>query len=55
MNQDVSKKENAPVLRGDYKVTTFFTVKIPDCCRDNWDTCPHVVQRLKARKGNIGL
>ena len=55
MNNVQEKKENAPILSGDYKVTNVFHVRIPQCCRDGWENCPHVVQRLKARKGNIGL
>lgn len=29
--------------------------KIPECCLENWDSCPHVVKRQKASKRNIGL
>lgn len=30
-------------------------VYIPECCREGWDSCPHVVQPIKKRKRNIGL
>lgn len=29
---------------------------IPDCCREGWDDCPHVVNRDQVRRRtNIGL
>ena len=29
---------------------------IPECCREGWDSCIHVVQsNLKKKKTNIGL
>lgn len=30
---------------------------IPDCCREHWDTCPHVVNKkeYEKKKQNIGL
>lgn len=31
---------------------------IPDCCREHWDSCPHVVNKSdyqKKKKRNIGL
>lgn len=30
-------------------------VMIPDCCREGWEDCPHVVQHPKPKKQNIGL
>ena len=31
------------------------SVFIPDCCREGWDSCPHVSKRIKQSKRNIGL
>lgn len=29
---------------------------IPECCREGWDNCPHVINRPKEEtKHNIGL
>lgn len=28
---------------------------IPDCCREGWDSCRHVVKKQKPAKKNIGL
>ncbi len=30
---------------------------IPDCCREHWDSCPHVVNKdnYKKKKVNIAL
>lgn len=31
-------------------------IMIPECCREGWDSCPHVVNReTKRDKRNIGL
>lgn len=30
-------------------------IRIPDCCREGWENCPHVVNRQKKTKTNIGL
>lgn len=32
------------------------TVHIPDCCREGWEDCPHVVRADREKiKRNIGL
>lgn len=28
---------------------------IPECCREGWDSCTHVVKHKRAKKKNIGL
>ena len=28
---------------------------IPECCREGWDSCKHVVKPFKKTKQNIGL
>lgn len=28
---------------------------IPECCREGWDSCPHVPKKQRKIKGNIGL
>ena len=28
---------------------------IPECCRGGWETCPHVPNRQKKVKQNIGV
>lgn len=32
-----------------------FIVNIPTCCKEGWDTCPHVAKPAKKSKRNIGL
>jgi hypothetical protein len=41
--------------QGDFKVISIDTIIIPECCREGWDSCPHVVKRTKATKKNIAL
>jgi hypothetical protein len=31
------------------------SILIPECCREGWANCPHVVRREKPAKKNIGL
>lgn len=28
---------------------------VPECCREGWASCPHVLKREKPKKKNIGL
>ena len=30
-------------------------ILIPECCREGWPTCPHVVKRERRKPVNIGL
>ena len=57
MNQNVQEKkqEEAPILSGNYKEVITWQVRIPRCCIEGWPDCPHVIQRKRAKKGNIGL
>lgn len=32
-----------------------FRWEVPQCCREGWDSCPHVVKKEKPAKTNIGL
>jgi hypothetical protein len=34
---------------------TSFLWQIPECCREGWESCKHVVQKQKKVKNNIGL
>lgn len=31
------------------------SILIPQCCREGWKNCPHVVKKQKPVKRNIGL
>lgn len=28
---------------------------IPECCKEGWESCPHVIKKEKPRRNNIGL
>jgi hypothetical protein len=28
---------------------------IPDCCKEGWESCKHVVRKPKPKKSNVGL
>lgn len=32
-----------------------FTFQIPQCCREGWVDCPHVIKKEKPVKRNIAL
>ena len=43
-------------LDPDVKVIDVTDIIIPECCREGWESCPHVVNRPpKETKQNIGL
>jgi hypothetical protein len=29
--------------------------KIPTCCLEGWDSCPHIAKKVKPKKQNVGL
>lgn len=31
------------------------SILVPQCCREGWPTCPHVIQRPKPARKNVGL
>lgn len=37
------------------QVVDNFNWIVPECCREGWASCPHVVKREKPKKKNIGL
>lgn len=60
------QRESQRLQRGGIVIRDITTiqVRIPECCRNGGfiktrggveEPCPHVVQRLKAKRGNIGL
>jgi len=32
-----------------------FNWLVPECCREGWDSCPHVVKKKRKARKNIGL
>jgi hypothetical protein len=58
-------KTQAPILEisfGDVKIISnkdkedeIVPMFIPDCCREGWDSCPHVLKKQRPTKKNIGL
>lgn len=45
-------KEQYNEVTGDMETVMVF---IPECCREGWDNCPHVAQKQKIKKKNIGM
>ena len=37
------------------KKPSFLDIKIPDCCKEGREDCPHVPKKEKKQKVNIGL
>lgn len=48
--ENEKEKEETPILEIGYE-----DIKIPECCREGWDNCPHTVKRERIKKGNVGL
>lgn len=47
--EDQSPKEEEKI-----EVSNFNWI-VPECCREGWDSCPHVVKKDRRVKRNIGL
>lgn len=45
-----TNKENVEIREIDN-----FNWIVPECCREGWKSCPHVVKPVKKKKANIGL
>lgn len=46
---------NIKIIQSEKFVKEQTAVIIPQCCRENWDSCPHKVKRNREIKKNIGL
>lgn len=46
------KEKNTPSILMDSKQ---IDILIPICCREGWETCPHVSKKQKKVKKNVGL
>lgn len=49
-DEEEENEESAKVLIADG-----VNVIIPQCCTEGWDECPHVVQKQRPDKRNVGL
>lgn len=49
----MDEKEN--LKKEEVQVVDNFNLVIPECCREGWDSCPHVVKPYKKTKTNVGL
>lgn len=50
MNEEMKTNQETEILEVDQ-----FNWIIPECCRELWDSCPHVVHKEKTKKKNIGM
>ena len=50
MTEEKEEKKEEVIIEVDR-----FNWKVPECCREGWDSCPHVVRKEKPKKTNIGL
>jgi hypothetical protein len=53
-NENQERKEETKLL-GEIQVIGVENMIIPQCCREGWDSCPHVQKKHKKTKTNIGL
>jgi hypothetical protein len=44
------EEKETPILNSER-----MNVIIPQCCREGWDTCPHVPKKQRKSKTNVGL
>lgn len=50
MNEEETKKILKPV-----RIFEGESMIIPRCCREGWESCPHVARKKKSKKSNVGL
>lgn len=53
MNENKEKKGREEVLN--IKYIQVEDIRIPDCCREGWANCPHVIRQERRNKTNVGL
>lgn len=49
------EKTQTTILDPNIKVIDVTNILIPECCREGWKSCLHVVKPQKKAKINIGL
>ncbi len=54
-NEQEQRQEETTILDSSMKVIGIEHMIIPQCCRENWDSCKHVAKKHKQTKNNIGL
>jgi len=54
MNEEQKTKVEVP-KKPEVKTTEVVNIIIPQCCREGWKTCPHVLKRNRPTKRNVGL
>lgn len=47
-------ENNIPQIRT-IKVEDLKEIRIPQCCREGWESCKHKAEKTKKVKRNIGL
>lgn len=55
MLEDHEKKPISQSKISQSKEVKPFTFQVPQCCREGWESCPHVAKKIKKQKTNIGL
>lgn len=53
---DQTPPREIKVPKPEIKEVDHFVWQVPICCREGWESCPHVVKKQKTQsKTNIGL
>ena len=60
MQVEIKEREDKPKLRPLHElppaqIVEDFAWVIPQCCREGWKTCKHVLQKQRPTKHNVGL
>lgn len=50
MNEETKTKEEVKI-----QVIDDFNWQIPECCKEGWDSCKHVIQKQIKVRTNIGI
>lgn len=55
MTETIENKTEKDIKKVPDNSKGFVNLIIPICCREGWDSCPHVVKKVRQKKQNVGL
>lgn len=51
----MENEQKTKLIINDWDRPGIFNWQVPECCREGWASCPHVLKTQRKHKTNIGL
>lgn len=51
----MENERTTKIVVNDWNKAEIFDWQVPECCREGWKSCPHVLKKERTHKTNIGL